>query len=391
LVDEYLANIREAVKKQHLLIEIPPIPWEYPYSVALTHDVDVMSVRERGLPSVGAAVWRALGKGKISDAVALLLGKSGLGRDPWDLFGEWMALERNLGVRSTFFFIPFPNRPGIAAPEIRASRYEVNDNLLDNLRSGGWEIGVHGIDNWRDEERGLEERERIAGNERPVGSRVHWLWFDEGSWARLDRAGYSYDSTFGYNHDVGFRAGTLQVYRPRSADYLLELPLHIQDAALFGTSCYAQTDRGWDKTPCLNLDEEQAMERCSDIFRFARIHGGVVTILWHYESIGASYNRREFYERLVRMGTDDGAWVTRAGDIVEWFRIRREAGFEYRKEGSQVTITMKNLRMNSKCPCMRIRVHCDPSQIAGVDGEYLPGPGYIDIKCDREEFTVRLR
>src|SRR5208283_6026562 len=95
----------------------------------------------------------------------------------------------------------------------------------------------------------------------------------------------SYDTTFGYNDDAGFRAGTLQVYRPRGVENLLELPLHIQDLGLFGKFCWAPTASGWEKTPCLHLDEVAARASCESIFEYARTYGGAVTLLWHYENL----------------------------------------------------------------------------------------------------------
>ncbi len=42
----------------------------------------------------------------------------------------------------------------------------------------------------------------------------------------LDEAGFSYDSSAGYNETVGYRNGTTQVFRPLGTKTLLELPLH---------------------------------------------------------------------------------------------------------------------------------------------------------------------
>ena len=64
---------------------------------------------------------------------------------------------------------------------------------------------------------------------------MHWLCFDAQSYRRLDEAGYDYDATCGFNDAVGFKAGTTQVFRPLDAERLLELPLHVQDTALFYT------------------------------------------------------------------------------------------------------------------------------------------------------------
>jgi hypothetical protein len=46
----YLDRLREKLKQSKqftTLVEIPPVPWGYSYMVALTHDVDITSVKER--------------------------------------------------------------------------------------------------------------------------------------------------------------------------------------------------------------------------------------------------------------------------------------------------------------------------------------------------------
>ncbi|MFA6226286.1 MAG: hypothetical protein WC620_08995 [Methanoregula sp.] len=98
----------------------------------------------------------------------------------------------------------------------------------------------------------------LAGDD-SVGNRTHWLLFDRNSWKKLDDAGYTYDTTFGYNDDAGFRAGTLQVCHPEGCSKLLELPLHIQDIGLFGNFCWAPVDKGWKKHPVFTLMNMQLM------------------------------------------------------------------------------------------------------------------------------------
>ena len=105
-----------------------------------------------------------------------------------------------------------------------------------SLLKQGCELGVHGIDAWHSVEKGRNELSSNRSGSRRVatsGIRMHWLLRDARTPSVLEEAGYVYDSTFGYNETVGYRAGTSQVFRPLGAQTLLELPLHIQDGALF--------------------------------------------------------------------------------------------------------------------------------------------------------------
>ncbi|HOO54320.1 MAG TPA: hypothetical protein PLX30_08785 [Methanothrix sp.] len=378
ICDVLLDRLRQKLKREITLVEIPPIPWQYSYMVALTHDVDITSVRERRWISVGNAIFNCFFAFRILDGIEILFAKLGLGKDPWNLFENWMALEDNLGVRSSFYFIPFKDEPGFDAPRIRGAKYNLNDKIIRGLLEGGWEVGVHGIDNWKDVISGTNELRCVSKfGISKIGTRIHWLFFDEGSLKRLDDAGYHYDTSFGYNGDVGFRAGTLQVYRPKGAYNLVELPLNIQDVSLF-------------RRKYLNLPKDDAKKICGKIFNYARTYGGVVTLLWHQTSLAEPHNWGGLYRYLVKNALEDGAWVTKAVDIVDWFRIRRDVQLNYSKKGKKIDIRVGGLDVTEDCrlPRMRLRVHIDPESVVYVSEEYLAGDGFLDVKCDRELINI---
>ena len=104
-----------------------------------------------------------------------------------------------------------------------------------------------------------------------AGVRMHWLYFDADSPRQLEAAGFDYDSTWGYNDAVGYRAGTSQVFR-LAGTKLMELPLSIMDSALFYPRRMGLTDR-------------EAMQLCRRIVANARRFGGTVVINWHDRSL----------------------------------------------------------------------------------------------------------
>ena len=184
VVDILIDELRQILKEHTILVEIPPVPWEHPYIVALTHDVDITSVRERRWVSVGYAAYQCLRKGQVRDACSILGAKCGITKDPWNCFDEWMQLEQELGVRSTWYFLPEKEKAGQNAPTYRAGYYDLNPGLIRTLTEGGWEAGVHGLDNWCDIAAAKKERKRlsdITGTD--VGTRVH----GRGVWVRHGR------------------------------------------------------------------------------------------------------------------------------------------------------------------------------------------------------------
>ena len=158
---------------------------------------------------------------------------------------------------------------------------------------------------------------------------------------------------------------------------------------LFGKFCWAPTDNGWVKTPCMHLDEHAARMYCDRIFDYAKKLGGAVTILWHYENLTPPRDWSRLYKDLVKRAQADGAWVTTAGAVVEWFKRRRETGIEYCRGKNIITIKISN-RLSGQNPPMFVRAFIDPVRVANIDTEYRVGEDYIDIRCTRPEITVTL-
>lgn len=212
--------------------------------------------------------------------------------------------------------------------------------------AAGCEIGLHGIDAWRDSSCGREELEeirRITGA-REVGVRMHWLYFDEQSPLNLESAGATYDSTVGYNEAVGYRAGTTQVYKPLQATRLLELPLHIMDTALFYPGR-------------LNLSPGEARKQVCNIIGQVGRFGGSVTLNWHDRSIAPERQWGRFYEDVVDELNSKGAWFATAAQAVAWFQKRRSAVFETISWEADTLRLKVAVRENENVPGLRLRIH----------------------------------
>jgi len=323
------------------LVEIPPIPKGFRFIVCLTHDVDHPSIRgHKWDHTVLGFLYRAtvgsVGRflrGRMTPhdlmsnwlaALKLPLVQLGLAKDFWREFGK-RYLELEEGRPSTFFVIPFKDRPGkkgnARAPAFRASRYGAEDiaNELRELQSQGCEIGLHGLDAWGDSEQGREELRAIqalTGNSE-IGVRMHWLYYEQETPCRLEQVGASYDSTIGYNDTVGYRAGTTQAYKSLGAEHLLELPMHAMDTALFYPAYLA-------------LSPLQARELLNEMATNATTFGGVLTINWHDRSVSPERLWTECYRGLLKDLEERGAWFATAQQVISWFRKRRALTFNSR-------------------------------------------------------------
>jgi hypothetical protein len=374
----HIALLRQVLSDCGIVfVEIPPAPHGHDFICCLTHDIDFYGLRPHALDrTMGGFLLRAslgtladLLRGRRSPAEALTNWRAvcalplvflGLRPDPWRPFEHYASAD--LDRRSTFFLIPFKHRPGRAPDGTihpwRAAAYQIRDIGADLERAAGRgvELAIHGIDAWRDADAGREELRQLTAmtGQTTTGARMHWLYYDADSPARLEAAGFDYDSTCGYNDAVGYRAGTLQAFRPPGAATLLELPLAIMDSALFSSTRMA-------------LDRTAAARLYDHIVEQARRFGGALVVNWHDRSLAPERLWGASYGDLLRdIARRDRAWFTTAGGAVQWFRWRRSITFD------------RGVRSPD-----RVRVAAPPSSILGgvirIHRPAQPGATTVDL------------
>ncbi len=363
------------VEYQIAFDEVPPVPVGYNFIACLTHDVDHFAIRNH---KCDHTMFGFLYRASLGSLVELFQGR----KSPRQVARNWLAVlslplvhlgivpdfwgkpERYLDLdpASTFFIIPKKGEAGLTPTGERRSRRAARYNLSQLQRSIGevlarcGEVAAHGIDGWRDTGEGRKEREQIQEltQSSEVGVRMHWLYFDSETARKLDEAGFSYDSTFGYNETVGYRAGTTQGFRPIGTKCLLELPLHIMDTALFYPSH-------------LHFSADQAMSRVDAMVNDMTQFGGALIINWHDRSIAPERLWDDFYIRLVGKLEAAGAWFCTAGEAAAWFRRRREVSFE----NSKSEMATAQAQGKNDLPGLRIRSYPFGSRITAsrVDGD----------------------
>jgi len=368
-LDLHISLLRELIVSYGVpLVEILPMPAGYPFIVCLTHDVDHPRVRYHKFDhTMFGFVYRAL-IGSVIDfcrrrrslrqvvtnwkaAFSLPLVFAGIVKDFWNQVGRYLELERDLA--STFFVIPTKGNAGVDSHgrirAKRASRYALADiaDDLKKLLSANREIAVHGIDAWRDSAKGRDECQdvqKITGTAE-TGVRMHWLYFDSQAPATLEKAGYSYDSTIGYNETIGYRAGTTQVFKHAEVDHLLELPLHIMDTALFYPSY-------------MNLPNDRARAAMLPLIENVTRFGGVLTINWHDRSLGPERLWGDAYLALLRDLRARTPWFATALQAVSWFRKRRAALFaRITQDGGSVCVRIATDPAAGNLPPLTLRVY----------------------------------
>jgi hypothetical protein len=318
-------------------IEIPPVPHGYDFIACLTHDIDFVGIRHHKFDQtmfgfLYRALWQTSLDGlrgrvpleklwKNLKAVALLPAVHlGIAADFWKQCRRYPEVET--GLKSTFFFLPYKGKAGHGpdgpAPKKRACDYDLCDmrEEVAQITSHGCEIGLHGIDAWLDLEEARKELDRISsvagGSIR--GARMHWLYFDSHSPQVLEKAGLTYDSSCGYNDAVGFAAGTAQVFRPMGATEFFELPLLIQDTALF----YPRR---------MDLSNDKAFALCKKLIEDVSTFGGALVINWHDRSLAPERLWEPFYLELLDEIKSRRVWFGTGSEVTQWFKRRRSVAF----------------------------------------------------------------
>lgn len=308
------------------------------YVLVLTHDIDSFSWKEFPLnykrllypftTGIIRNIYR-LFSGHISSLDYIkslkfaffdsILSRFNLVDDPWQRSLDIiLEIERKYEVRSTFFFIPFRKQPGHSPHgQIPSSNsecyYDILDHisLLKSLEKDGWEAGIHGLDaylNFESAKRELEIFKRILPSKKEFGIRMHCLYHQgEESWKILEKAGYWYDATFGWNDKVGFPDSQYKPFIPGCCNKLYVLPLNIQDNALL------RRDRQ-------NLNPKDAWAEVEKILTIAKEKCGVVTILWHNSSFMVPFFWGWLYEKIIQKAKDDNALIVKACEAIELFR-----------------------------------------------------------------------
>jgi hypothetical protein len=396
-LDLHIALLRQWIVEAGIsLWEIPPVPPGHQFLACLTHDVDFLGIKRHRLDRTLAGFLLRASLGSLSGFIrgrrsmryllrnwaallSLPLVYAGVLPDFWLPFDRYIKTDGEF--RSTFFIIPFADRPGrgLAGPgdPRRSVRYAAREirPWLPKLRSLGFEVAVHGIDAWCDRAASADELREVAEltGQAGLGVRMHWLYFDATSFTMLEHAGFRYDATVGYNDAVGFRAGTTQVFRPLSAESLLELPLHIQDTALFFPGR-------------MNCAEPEALGLCEQVLGWTQRLGGVSTLSWHERSLVPERQWDGAYRWLLAQLRQRGAYVAPARDVVSWFSARRSADLEGAGIDPDLLQALAGPGPGAAAsPALRLRIHA-----SRPDRDDAGAPGFADIPVDADSLTALL-
>jgi hypothetical protein len=317
---ELAAAVRRAAGRRPVHF-VTPWPGGHRWAAALTHDLDVVSwwpaftaLRLAELARK-AQVMRML---EVLGAVAATGGRNVV----WRGVREVLDIEAHYAARSTWFVLC--GTPSLATARAGDLTYSPESKpvrrILDAIRAGGHEIGLHGsFATSGTPALFAEQRGRLASLVgQPVpGVRQHYLRMRPArTYGDMADAGFTFDSTAGFADRNGFRLGVADVL-PMWSDLaakalpLDEVPFTWMDRAL---SKY----RGEEDPAAWVRDALALADRAREV-------EGLWVGIWHPNLTGALGfpGALHAYEDLVAALVNRDPWMPTLSEAVAWRRARR--------------------------------------------------------------------
>ncbi|MCD4822856.1 MAG: polysaccharide deacetylase family protein [Methanococcoides sp.] len=284
---------------------------EYPnnrkFAVCLTHDIDDIYPPLTHTLLSSFYCFKQLNLKELKKQVSWKI--TGRTNSPYINFRKIMELEAKYDAKSSFYFIASENDP-------RRFRYNIEDieNELKFIVDNGWEVGLHGgYYSYNNLDEILSEKRRLESvlGKNIIGFRNHYLRFKTpDSWKILSKAGFKYDTTFGYSDMVGFRNGMCHPFKPYDLNEnkeidILEIPLAVMDVALFDVA---------DSV-------EDAWNYAKKLIDIVEENNGIITILWHNNVFDNPFRSSWslLYEKILKYCYEKNAWMTNGAEIWNWW------------------------------------------------------------------------
>ena len=205
---------------------------------------------------------------------------------------EYMEIEEKFDIRSTFFFRTF---------------YENGDVLdyeddIKQLQKSNWEIGLHtdpssidDLDKIRLEKKKLES---IIGKQ-IIGNRVHFLNYNPELPNKLEKLGFSYDSSLRYSKD---RIDEKEMGYSRIHG-IIEFPVTLMDAYLF---------------TYMKIREEKIVSEFQKTLDLGRSlsENNVISVIWH-ENVLKMKGGRMYGQILEFLTSQDDVEIKCGIDLVK--------------------------------------------------------------------------
>lgn len=308
VVNAYLLHFRGWVEARTGMSGASALPPGKRCVVVLSHDVDspIDPVSPRHAAGVALSNVRAARKPARSVAYAAGVAVQALRWRALDasarhrVFDEVMDAEEERGFRSTFFFA------AVSRFDVDGTRLDVGYDvrrkpLPESVRavvSRGFGLGLHvGYQARADATLIAAERARLeaVAGVRATGTRHHYWHMTRPFWNSLEAhasAGFSFDSSVGFNSAPGYRLGVALPFEPWNPEAAARIPVLQVPVLAMDSMVMLQPD----------ASPETVGDRLAALLAGLKRFEGVAAIDWHeYTSFPASKRYRRWGEAYLTL------------------------------------------------------------------------------------------
>ncbi len=248
------------------------------YKPIITHDIDCIARYDTLIKYMKACIGDiVLRKNPLlifKTTFDYILITLGLRKDNFDTFDYLMDISERNNLKSHFYFIPGHKGENDVRYDIREKKVK---SIIQNIKKRKHIIGIHGsYDSFNDGNILKKEVKRI--NNDIIEGRQHYLRFNNPTtWQIWNDNNLKWDTTVGYNYDVGFRAGVCFEYSvfnilTRQTLNLKEIPLIVME-----NGAKLQVD-----------NQKEFIELFVGISKTIKKYNGNFVLLWHNNNFNHS-------------------------------------------------------------------------------------------------------
>jgi hypothetical protein len=290
-------------------------PANHSFALSLSHDVDSLATW-----SFSKIKGTLLETGKSNSFKGMIkklfeIMGSVSSKDNWSgNFDFIINLENQARGRSTFFIAS--NHRTRIDPNYSLKWKRIKKGIK-TIKEHNSSIGLHGTILSSENEdflKGEKEQLELNSGVKIIGNRQHYLRFDiNKTFDIIEKAGFLYDSTLGFDNELGYRCGTTLPFQPYSikqkrAYPFWEIPLILMDTVFL-----------LDKN--LDLSGERAWSLIEEYLENAYSSGYCLTLNWH-NTIISSANYLEYtalYKKILNWAHQRNAWICSLDDLYNWW------------------------------------------------------------------------
>ncbi|HKC68131.1 MAG TPA: polysaccharide deacetylase family protein [Bacteroidia bacterium] len=292
-------NMWAAELKKIVLTKYPDLKHaENTYSYISTIDIDnAWAFKNKGLMRTTGAFIKAIGKQNFKDIRERLLTLLGKQHDPYDTYEYILSVQKKYNLNMIYFFLL--GNYGVNDKNISANNPKFQ-SLIKHLGDYA-ETGIHpsfGSNENVNQVRIEVSRLNAITHRNTTKSRQHFLKLHlPETYKNIISCGIQEDYTMGFASKAGFRASVCSPFKWFDLDADEETSLTVYPFCVMD---------GTLKT-YMNLNQEQAINKCAELISQIKKVNGTCITLWHNETLS---NWREWqdwryvYEEVVKLAAN---------------------------------------------------------------------------------------